>query len=82
MPFAVKKWHILQVGTKNPKYEYEMSGVKLESVLCIKYLGVTTASNLKFSLHYKEVACKANRMLGFINRNFSFENKDVVILPM
>ncbi len=53
-----------------------MSGVKLESVQCVKDLGVTITSNLKFSQQ-----CKANRMLGFIKRIFSFKNKDMV-LPM
>ncbi len=81
MPFNVNKCHILQVRTRNKKYEYEMGGVKLESVHCVKALGVTITSNLKFSQHCKEAACKANKMLGFINRNFSFKNKDI-ILPM
>ncbi len=58
-----------------------MGGVKLESVHCVKDLGVTITSNLKFSQHCKEAACKANKMLGFINKNFSFKNKDI-ILPM
>ncbi len=57
-----------------------MGGVKLESVHCVKDLGVTITSNLKFSQHCKEAACKANRMLGFINRNFSFiENKNIIL---
>ncbi len=67
MPFNVSKCHILQEGTRNQNYECEMSGVKLESAQCVKDLGVTVASNLKFSLHCKEAACKGNRMLGFIN---------------
>ncbi len=58
-----------------------MSGVKLESEQCVKDLGVTTASNLEFSQHWKEAACKANRMLDFINLNFFHKNKDI-ILPM
>ncbi len=53
-----------------------MSGLKPESVQCTKDLGVTIASNMKFSLHCKEAACKANRMLGFINGNLSSKNKD------
>ncbi len=32
MPFNVNKCHILQVGTRNQKYEYEMSGVKTETL--------------------------------------------------
>ncbi len=74
MPFNIKKCHILQVGTRNLKYDYEMSGKKLESVHSVKDLGVTITSNLKFSQQCKEAAGKANRMLGFIKRNFSFKN--------
>ncbi len=55
--------------------------VKLESVQCVKDVGVTIASSLKFSQQCKDAAGKANRMLGFINRNFSFKNKDI-ILPL
>ncbi len=58
-----------------------MGGEKLESVHCVKDIGVTITSNFKFTQHYKEAACKASRTLGFINRNFSFKNKDI-ILPM
>ncbi len=48
MPFNVNKCHILQVETRNKKiYEYEISGVKLDSVQCVKNLGVTITSNLK-----------------------------------
>ncbi len=54
-----------------------MDGVKLESVHCVKDLCVSITSNLKFSQHCKEAACKANEMLGFINRIFSLKNKDI-----
>ncbi len=56
-----------------------MNGVKLESVQCVKDLGVTIASSLKFCQQCKDAAGKANRMLGFINRNFSFKNKDIIL---
>ncbi len=79
MPFNVNICHILQVGTRNKKYEYELGVVKLESVRCVKDLGVTMTSNLIFSQHCKEAACKANRILGFINRNFCFKNKDIIL---
>ncbi len=62
MPFNVNKCHI-QVGTKskqNKKTAYEMSGVKLENVQCVKDLGVTIASNLKFSQQRKEATGKVN----------------------
>ncbi len=64
MPFNVQKCHILQVGTRNLKYDYEISDEKLENVHCVKDLGVTITSNLKFSQQCKEAADKA------IKRNF------------
>ncbi len=39
MPFNVKKYHIFQVGTRNCKYDYEMSGDKLKTTQCVKDLG-------------------------------------------
>ncbi len=58
-----------------------MNDTKLESVQCVKDLGVRIASSLKFSQQCKDTAGKANRMLGFVNRTFSFKNRDV-ILPL
>ncbi len=58
-----------------------MNGTKIESVQCLKDLGVTVVSSFKCSQKCKDDAGKANRMLGFINRYFSFKNKDV-ILPL
>ncbi len=68
------------MGTRNLQYDYEMSSEKLESVHCVKDLGVTITSNLKFSQQSKEAVGKADRMLGFIKRNFSFKNKDMILL--
>ncbi len=55
-----------------------MNGVKIESVQCVKDLGVTITSKLKFSQQSKDAAVKVNRMLGFINSNFSCKNKDII----
>ncbi len=58
-----------------------MNGTKLERVQCVKDIGVSAASSLKFSQQCKYSAGKVNLMLGFINRNFSFKTKDI-ILPL
>ncbi len=79
MPFNANKYQILQVGTKNQKFEYEMNDTEFESVQCVRDLGFTIPSSLKFSQQCKDAAGKANRILGFINRNFSFKNKDVIV---
>ncbi len=75
MPFNVNKCDILHVGTRNQKFNYEMNGVKLSSVQCVKDLGASIASNFKFSRQCMDAAGKANRMLGFAIRNFSFKKK-------
>ncbi len=81
MPININKCHILHVDTRNKKFDYEMKGVKLDREQCVKDFGVSIASNLKFSQQCKDAASKANRMLGFINKNFSFKNRDI-ILPL
>ncbi len=58
MPFNVKEMPYSTMGTRNLKYDYEMSCEKLESVHCVKDLGVTIASNLRVSQQCKEAAGK------------------------
>ncbi len=60
MSFNVNRCHILQVGTRNQKFECEMNGTKLECVHCIKDLCVKIASSLKFSQQCKDAAGKVN----------------------
>ncbi len=81
MSFNVNKCHVLLVGTRNQKFEYEnlMNDIKLESAQYVKELGVAIASNLKFFQQCKNFASKANEMLCFINKNLTFKNKDVII---
>ncbi len=78
MPFNVNKCPILNVGTRNQKFYYEMNGIMLDSVQCVKDLGISIATNLKFPRQCKDAAGKANKMLGFIKRNFSFKNKYII----
>ncbi len=41
VPFNVNKCRVLQVGTRNKKFNYEMRGIKLRSVQCVKYNSAT-----------------------------------------
>ncbi len=81
VPVNVNKCHVLHVGTRNKKFDYEMDSVKLENVQCVKILGVNIASNLELSLQCIDAANKKSKMLGFINWNFLFKIKDVIRLP-
>ncbi len=59
MPFNITKRHILQVGTRNQIFHYEISDTKLESAQDVIDLGVTIAYSLKFSQQCKDAAGKA-----------------------
>ncbi len=72
MLFNEDKCQVLQVGTRNKKSDYEMRGVKLKSVQCVKDLGVKIASNLKFPQQFIDAANKPNRMLGFIKKKLFY----------
>ncbi len=65
MPFNVNKCHILHVGTRNQKFDYEMNGVKLDSINALEILAFRLRQNLNsLSNEGKDAASKANRMLG------------------
>lgn len=51
----------------------------LSGVQCIKVQGVIITSHLKFSEQCIDTANKANRMPGFIKKNFLWQNKDVLL---
>ncbi len=60
MLFKVNKCHIVQVGTRNQKFDYEMNSIKIESTQCVNHLGVTIVSSIKFSQQCKDAASKVN----------------------
>ncbi len=80
IPFDVNKHCILKIGTRDPKSEYEINGIKLENVQRDKDLNFTIASNVKLFQHCKDAAANVNRMLDFINKNSSFQSKDTILL--
>ncbi len=79
MRFNVNKCRILKVDTKTKNFHYEMYSVKTESTQWVKDFGVAIAFNLKFCQQCKHAAGKTYRILGFINRNFSFIDKDIIL---
>ena len=48
---------------------YTLEGIDLENVESIKYLGVTTTSDLRWNKHVSNVCTKTDRPLGFPRRN-------------
>lgn len=50
---------------------YSLNSTALDSVLSYKYLGVHISSDLSWHKHTEYITNNANRMLGFLRRNFS-----------
>lgn len=64
----------------NPRLNYAIQNVSLESVSSYKYLGVHIAFNLSWKTHIEYVTNNANRMLGYIKRNFSLAPASLKLL--
>ena len=78
MQFNENKCSVLHIGSNNPKFNYSMNGVWLESSDVEKDLGVFVDNRLKFSKQCLDARNKANRMLGFISRNVAHRSKEVI----
>ena len=78
MQFNESKCSVLHIGSNNPKFNYSMNGVWLESSDVEKDLGVYVDNKLKFSKQCLDARNKANRMLGFISRNVAHRSKEVI----
>ena len=68
----------MHLGKDNRNFSYEMEGCWLEAVGEEKDLGVVVNRTMKFSKQCLETRNSANRTLGFININVSYESKEVV----
>ena len=79
MPFNANKCKVMHIGYRNPRSEYSLQGTVIESTEIEKDLGVVISSDLKFSKQCLEAEKKAQRMLGYIKRQFGFRNKEIVL---
>lgn len=50
---------------------YKLNNINFESVKSYRYLGVHLTSALSWKPHIKTITSSANRMLGYLRRNFS-----------
>ncbi len=75
MPLNVDRCQGLHVGTRNKMFDDAVRGVTLTSVQRVKDLSVGISSNLRSSRPGVAAANKANRVLGFMGRNFPLKKK-------
>lgn len=55
----------------NPLPVYYLDSITIDSVSSYKYLGVQLTSNLTWNVHIEHIINNANRMLGYLRRNFA-----------
>ena len=79
MDFNVKKCCILHLGHQNPKYEYLMNGLVLESVSHQRDLGILISNDCLPGRQCAMAAKKANQILGRINKSFSCKTHEVML---
>ena len=73
MEFNVSNCKILQLSTCFEHiFSYSMNGTALESVENHSYLGVQLHCKLSWSLHVNSICTRANRLIGFLQRNLRY----------
>ena len=79
MPFNLDKCKVMHIGHKNKNEKYELLGKEINSVQQEKDLGVIITSDLKSSKQCTEVVKKAQKLLGYIKRQFRTRKKDTIL---
>ena len=69
----------MHIGHKNCNTNYELLGHEIESVDQEKDLGVVISKDLKWTKQCIEAERKAQKLIGYIKRQFSSRNKEIVI---
>ena len=79
MPFNLDKCNIMHIGHKNKNEKYELLSKETESVQQEKDLGVVITNDLKSSNQCIGAVKKAQKLLGYIKRQFRTRNKETIL---
>ncbi|XP_072165126.1 uncharacterized protein [Diadema setosum] len=79
MDLNTDKCKVLTISRKRRKVQhvYHLHNAPLESVESMKYLGVTTTSDLKWTQHINNTVNEANNVLSFLRRNLRIKSSDI-----
>ena len=78
MPFNVNKCGILNAGVNNAHFAYRMEDEWLEEKEKERDLGIIVDRDFNFKEQCLNARNRANKILGFINRNVSYKSKNVI----
>ena len=79
MPFNLDKCKVMHIGQRNEKAKYKLLGKELEICNEEKDLGVMITNDLKSSKQCIEVEKKAQKILGYIKRQFTTRKKETIL---
>ena len=79
MPFNVDKCKVMHIGFRNKKIKYELFGRELASCEMERDLGVIITSDMKSSKQCIEAEKKAQKLLGYIKRQFSSRKRETIL---
>ena len=81
MSFNVDKSSLMHIGHNNMQSNYNLSNQQLPTTAHQRNQGIIITKDLKWQKQTEESCKTANRVLGFIARNFRYKNKEQ-ILPL
>lgn len=79
MPFNTDKCRVMHIGRTNAQNRYEMLGQQIQPSNVEKDLGVLISSDLKSTVQCLEVEKRCHKILGYINRQFRYRDKQTVL---
>ena len=79
MPFNLEKCKVMHIGCKNINHQYNLLGKELETCQQEKDLGVIITNDLQSSKQCIEAEKKAQKILGYIKRQFRSRKKENIV---
>ena len=79
MPFNGGKCKVMHIGDRNTQSNYSLLDNDIESVDQEEDLGVIISKDLKFTKQSIKVEKKAQKLIGYIKRQFKYRNKETVL---
>ena len=79
MPFNTEKCKVMHIGNNNPQANYSLLGKEIKSVEQEEDLGVIISKDLKSTKQCIKVEKKAQKLVGYIKRQFKYRDKETVL---
>ena len=79
MNFNIYKCAVMHIGHSNIQYNYTMANQQLIATEEQRYLRITITRDLNWQKQTEKSCKTANRLLGFIARNFNYKSTELML---